>query len=255
VQKTKKVLKILFFLLLVFLILVLIIWFVLRDFRHQWARYFLSQAQAAPKKEKTILLSKALALTPISYAPYLELGKIALTNKKYDQAENLFIWSTRLNKNSIETYLWLTKAQIKQKKPEIAQKTLNKAKLIEPTHPEITFLEANLAIDSQKWDIAEEKLASIKDKQENYEVVYTLLMLFVEKIDKIGVVRFKKSQEIIQTYSQSKNPVFKKAFLAYWWIKSNQEETGCRLVKELKDKNKNVWEKLKTYQQTFSVCI
>lgn len=254
--KIKKIFKVLFFVFLVLLILLLAVWFVLRGFRHQWAKHFLNQAsQSAEEKERIILLAKALALTPTSYAPYLELGKIALANKKYQQAEKFFSWSARLNKNNTQTYLWLAKSQINQEKYQAAEKSINQAKAIEPTHPEIVFLEAILAINKEQWNKAEKKLETIKNQDKNYETAYVLTMLSAEKNDKIKKVKFNENQQIIQKYSQSENPVFKKAFLAYWWLKNGQERVGCKLIKELKEQNQDLWAKLKQYQQTFKVCF
>ncbi len=253
-KKGAKILRILIFASVVFFAVVCGIWIVLRGFRYQWGEFFLRKAtESSQQQEKITWLAKAVAVMPTSSTPYVEMGKIAFQNQNFKNAEKLFRWAAWFDRNNTEAYFWLAHTQINLSHLLQAQKTIERVRKIEPSHPEIKYLQARIKINENNLKEAENILKQIKNQEEKYEIIYLLSVLSQGKTDTIEGGKFQRGKAILEKYNQSENPIFQKAFLAYWWIKMGEKRMGCRLIEEIAQTP--YWGKLRQWQETFKQCL
>jgi len=257
----KKVLKIIGIFLLVVFAVALSIWFTLRTFRHEWSAYYLEQSRETTDiNQKIILICKAQALTPTSYAPYFELGKIAYENKNFKQAEKYFRKALYFNNKDINNYTYLANILVSQEKYGQAQEIINQGELIDANNPEFIFIKARISLNQQKYSEAHSYLEKIKDKSPLYETYSLILELFLNLEQnkhlsaKIEEIKSEDTKALFIEFLQSENPIFKQALIAYWWLWLGEEKPGCALAKKIKDQNTEEWAKLLKYQELFKQC-
>jgi len=250
-EKLKRVLKVLVFV----IVFLLLIWIVLRPFRHEWSKYFVEKAKTETQTStKVALLYRAKFLTPLSYSPYFELGKIDFQNENYQKAEKYFSWALRFCKSDIQVYFWFTSALINEEKIDQAKGILEKAEITDPNNPEIKFLKTRIELAQNNWFKALTEITPVKNREEKYETYWLLIMIERQKSVKIEEVRFSVNKSFLAEFLGSENSVYKNALVADQWIKLGEKKIGCSQAKQVKNKNPTIWSKLKTWQQEFSQC-
>jgi tetratricopeptide (TPR) repeat protein len=251
----KKILKKTFVIFGFIIIFLIIVWFVIRDFRHAWSRFFIEKALLEnDQKQKISLLLKSIFLTPFSSTPYFELGKICFQNQNYKCAESYSKKALFLNKKEPNIYLLLINSQIEEGKIDLAEKAIEKIEQSDPLNSEFKFLKTKIEIAKGDYKKALEIINPIKEKEERYELYYILLMINENKIDKIEEPKFSKSKSFWEAFEESENPLFKKALAAKIWLDLGEEKIGCDMAKKVKEENSSIWEKIKTWQEIFKNC-
>jgi len=259
----KSRLKNAFLFLGLFLLLLIIIWFALYRFRHNESDKLLANAQKqTDQKQKVLLIYEAKIISPLYYKPYLELGKFAYSNNDFSLGEKYLKTALVFNKNNPQIYFYLIDSLINQNKPNETNQYLENFELIDPNNPEIIFLKTRLAIANQKLDEAENLIAPIRGKDEKYEKYY-LLFLLSEKKDAIiekdnsskKTPSLNDEQNLLFTsISQSKNDVFRLSKIGSEWIKLGENQLGCSLIAEGKNKNPEIFQKAPDYKQLSDLC-
>lgn len=230
-------------------------WLVLTSFRHNWSAHFISISQnETDTKQKAINLYKAKILAPMSEAPYLELGKLANTQKNYAAAQKNFQTALKFNSKDSQAYFYLINSLINQDKIDEAKKNLDKVEVIDPNNPEIVFLKARFFIADQKLDQAENLLEQISSRNNKYLRYHTLILLSEGKSDIIKKGADEQLNLLVEEFMNSENEIYKKTLLGLEWVKLDERKLGCSLAADAKNKNQNITQQLSNYQKLFNYC-
>lgn len=264
-----------------FLVTILIIilfaiaaWFLFKPWRTNYSRDLVSEAQkimdqksfdssvevyaehsrSTQDKQAALNLYTARLITPWAFAPYFELGKLAYKNENWALAQKYFISALRRNGQKKEAYTYLINSLINQGKILEVNKYLEKLDVLDPNDPEIIFLKARLALNSDQKDKAKELLKTIKNRGLKYETYYALILLSEGKSAIIEKSSSTELNSLITEVKESQNQIFVKARLGLEWLKLQEKAIGCELIKEAKNIDQDTTQKLNTYQKLFNYC-